>query len=223
MWLDGIFMADSFYAKWTNLFDPTNTTAWDDIFLQYNISYYHTYNKTSGLLVHGWAETDTAPWADPVTGRAPHVWGRAVGWYFMSLVEVLQVFPQSHSGYRKLMKYYTSLADSLKHAQEEVSGGWWQVMDDPYPSEEGNYIESSGSAMFTYGLLKGIDLGFLERRKFLSAARRAYHSLVDNFIQHQQNGTLHFTGTVGACGLSSANATFEVSSSPVLMFTRLPV
>lgn len=212
MWLDGIFMADSFYARWTHLFDKDNTTAWDDIFLQYNLIDTHTRNLTSGLLVHGWAEvTDKAPWADPVTGRAPHVWGRAVGWYFMSLVETLQVFPQSHPGYVKLMKFYTTLATALKKAQEPTSHGWWQVMDAPYPGRKGNYIESSGSAMFTFGLLKGVKLGYLKRSDFLQTAKNAYTGLVKKFVRPQDNGTLLFTGTVAECGLSTANATFEVS------------
>lgn len=80
MWLDGIFMADSFYAKWTRSFDAGNTAAWDDIVLQFDTIEAHTRNKTSGLLAHGYDESKAAVWADPVTGAAPLVWDRAVGW-----------------------------------------------------------------------------------------------------------------------------------------------
>lgn len=80
MWLDGIFMADSFYAKWTRSFDAGNTAAWDDIVLQFDTIEAHTRNKTSGLLAHGYDESKVAVWADPVTGAAPLVWDRAVGW-----------------------------------------------------------------------------------------------------------------------------------------------
>lgn len=212
MWLDGIFMADSFYSKFTSLFDAENSTAWDDIMVQYDIIDSHA-RSDSGLLVHGWADTDNwddAPWADPETGRAPHVWGRADGWYFMSLIEVLQTFPADHDGYERLMGYYTSLASALKTAQDQASGGWWQVMDEPYPAMEGNYIEASGSAMFTFGLLKGIDLGYLEKDVYLEAAKSAYLGLVSNFIVEEDDGKLSYTGTVAECGLGSANATYEV-------------
>lgn len=205
-------MADSFYAKWTSSFDADNETAWGDILLQYDIIDKHA-RSDSGLLVHGWAETDNpeeAPWADPVTGRAPHVWGRAVGWYFMSLVEVLQVFPTEHEGYLRLMEYYVSLAEALKRAQDRSSGGWWQVMDAPYPGEDGNYIEASGSAMFTFGLLKGIDLGYLETDGYLHAAKSAYLGLLESFIVEENDGSLSYIGTVAECGLGSANATYEV-------------
>ncbi|OAQ75875.1 cell wall glycosyl hydrolase protein [Purpureocillium lilacinum] len=175
MWLDGLFMAQPFYAKWTNLFDKSNETAWADILNQYHLIQAHTL-EWSGLLVHGWAE-GPAPWADPKTGRAPHVWGRADGWYFMSLVEVLQVFPASHPGRAELMKYFRSLAAALVRSQDRRSGNWWQVMDAPYPGRPGNYIESSGSAMFTWGLLKGIRLGYLNRADYLRPAVRAYKGL----------------------------------------------
>jgi len=66
-------------------------------------------------------------WADPVTGASPHVWDRAVGWYFVALVEVLEVFPETHPGYAKLKTYLTTLADGLQKAQD-VSGGWWLIM-----------------------------------------------------------------------------------------------
>lgn len=69
MWLDGIFMADTFYAKWTSLYDNDNTTAWDDIVNQYTLIETHCRNATSGLLQHGYDESFARDWADPVTGK----------------------------------------------------------------------------------------------------------------------------------------------------------
>ncbi|KAF4457438.1 Unsaturated rhamnogalacturonyl hydrolase yteR [Fusarium albosuccineum] len=217
MWLDGIYMADSFYAKWTHLYDSDNETAWDDILLQYELIDTHTRNDTSGLHVHGWCETGRASWADPETGRSPNVWDRAVGWYFMSLVEVLQFFPESHPGYDQLHGYLLSLAHGLKESRDPDSGNWWQVMNEPYPGREPNFIEGSGSAMFTWGLLKGIDLGYLDRYEFLETAQDSYLSLVDNFVTELQNGTVTFNGTVTECILN-ANVTFEYyASRPVVV------
>lgn len=72
MWLDGIYMAHPFYAQWTQLFESSNTTAWDDIVLQFDLIEAHCRNKTSNLLVHGYDESKVAKWADPSTGAAPH-------------------------------------------------------------------------------------------------------------------------------------------------------
>ena len=83
MWLDGIYMLDVFYARWTHEFEPGNTTAWDDIALQFDLIDAGTTvdrNRTNGLPLHGFDVSKTQVWADPVTGAAPHVWGRAVGW-----------------------------------------------------------------------------------------------------------------------------------------------
>ena len=123
MWLDGIYMADTFYATYVSYFEPKNTTAWNDIALQFDLIEQHCRNHTSNLLQHGYSEDKTAVWADPVTGASPHVWDRAVGWYFVALVEVLQVYPSDLPGYARLHEYLTTLAAGVKKAQD-VSGGW---------------------------------------------------------------------------------------------------
>ncbi|KAI0971880.1 cell wall glycosyl hydrolase YteR [Xylaria arbuscula] len=207
MWLDGIFMADSFYAKWTKSFDEQNTTAWDDIALQYDNIEAHTRNKTSGLLVHGYDESKVAVWADPVTGAAPLVWDRADGWYFMSLLEVIQVWPETHAARERLIGYFTTLAAGLLKAQDE-SGGWWLVMSEQYVGAKGNYIESSGSAMFVYGFLKGIRLGLLDRDQYLAAAQKGYDLLVTEFVVEKDDGTVDWEGTVQVGSLGS-NGTFQ--------------
>ncbi|KAF2189484.1 glycoside hydrolase family 105 protein [Zopfia rhizophila CBS 207.26] len=206
MWLDGIYMADTFYATYTSYFEPENTTAWEDIVHQFDLIESHTRNKTSGLLQHGYDEGKKAVWADPVTGASPHVWDRAVGWYFMALVEVLQIYPQQLPGYARLKEYFTTLAAALKKAQDK-SGGWWLVMDEPYPGMEGNYIESSGTVMFAYGYLKGIRTGLLEE-SYRETALKAYDLCLDKFVKKEANGTLSWEGTV-VVGSLSGNATYE--------------
>ncbi|KAI8962779.1 glycoside hydrolase family 105 protein [Daldinia sp. FL1419] len=208
MWLDGIFMADSFYAKWTRLFDVENETAWDDITRQYDNIDAHTRNQTTELLVHGYDESNEAVWADPVTGAAPLVWSRAVGWYFMSLLEVIPLFPPDHPGQTRLVHYFTTLAEGLKKAQDEDSGGWWLIMSEPYPGAPGNYIESSASAMFTFGWLKGIRLGLLNESDYLESAREAYRGLVKRFVKVDDEGNLNWEGTVEVGSLGS-NGTYE--------------
>ncbi|KAI1497525.1 cell wall glycosyl hydrolase YteR [Biscogniauxia marginata] len=207
MWLDGIFMADSFYARWTKLFDSDNATAWDDIVLQYDNIDARTRNKTTGLLVHGYDESKTAVWADSETGAAPLVWDRADGWYFLSLLEVLPIIPESHEGHSRLVEYFTTLAAALLKTQDE-SGGWWLIMSEPYPGAEGNYIESSATAMFTYGFLKGIKLGLLATDQYLEAAKKGYELLTERFVKVNDDGTLNWEGTVQVGSLSS-NGTYE--------------
>lgn len=206
IWLDGLFMAQPFYAQWTQRYDADNKTAWDDIFQHYNLIETHARDEASGLFVHGWAETG-ASWADPETGKAPNVWGRAVGWYFMSLIEVLPIFPPEHEGYELLLSYYRRLADALVNARDADSGNWWQVMEEPYPGMEGNFVESSASAMFTWGLLRGIKLEYLGD-EYLDEAQDAYRSLVRNFVVEEEERLIYNT-TVAECNLLDKNVGYE--------------
>lgn len=213
MWLDGIYMAQPFYATYTHYFEQDNITAWEDIVHQFDLIENHTRNKTSGLLVHGYDESKKAVWAHPVTGACPHVWDRAVGWYFMALVDVLQVYPKELPGYERLMGYLETLAVGLKKAQDE-SGGWWLVMDEPYPGMKGNYIESSATAMFAYGYLKGVRTGLLDEG-YRETAVKAYHVMLDRFVKQDNDGTLSWEGTVEVGSLSS-NGSYEVSDLAVV-------
>ncbi|KAH7231539.1 family 105 glycoside hydrolase [Fusarium solani] len=215
MWLDGIFMADSFYAVWTSLFDAKNTTAWNDIVLQWDKIQEVTIEKETGLPVHGFDESKTAVWADPETGASPIVWSRAVGWYIWSLIEVLDVFPKSHPGYKRLRTYYKKLATALVKAQDPESHGWWLVMNKQYAGVEGNYLESSASAMFTYGLLAGLRRGYLDERTFAKPAARAYNHLVNDFVTEHANGTITWEGTVEVGSLNS-DASFKY-------YTEVPI
>ncbi|GAP86552.1 putative cell wall glycosyl hydrolase [Rosellinia necatrix] len=208
MWLDGIFMADSFYARWTSAFDAANTTAWDDIALQFDNIWARTLDAPTGLLRHGYDESKVAVWADPVTGAAPLVWNRAVGWYFMSLLEVIPLWPRTHAARARLIGHFTSLAAALKAAQDPDSGGWWLIMSEQYAGADGNYIESSGAAMFTYGFLRGIRLGLLDRGEYLATAQKGYDLLVDKFITQKSDGTVDWEGTVEVGSLSS-NGSYE--------------
>jgi rhamnogalacturonyl hydrolase YesR len=141
-----------------------------------------------------------------------------VGWYIWSLVEVLNLFPQSHPGYERLLGYYTTVAEGLKRAQDPESHGWWLVMNEPYPGKDGNYFESSAAAMFTYGWLAGLREGWLDEAEYAVPATNAYKALIDDFVTEHANGTITYEGTVEVGSLGS-NATFEVSLHVLLSFS----
>ncbi|KAL3422847.1 Unsaturated rhamnogalacturonyl hydrolase YteR 1 [Phlyctema vagabunda] len=208
MWLDGIYMADVFYAQWTSLFDASNTTAWNDILLQFSLIEAHTRNKTTNLLYHGYDESGVAVWADPKTGASPHVWDRALGWYLMALVDTLDFFPVSHPGHAKFVNWLVTAASGVLAAQDPATGGWWLVMDEPYPGKPGNYIESSGSSMFVYAILKAVRLGYLGK-EYITPMKKGYEYLAKTFVAFNgTGGTVNWEGTVVVGSLGS-NATYE--------------
>lgn len=222
-YLDGMYSLAPYYSLYTleaagNDSSSLNTTALDDMLLQLDLLWAHTRNATSGLLVHGYDESRTAVWADPATGASPHVWGRSLGWLSMALVDTLELLVSYKKavGCAALSPYtsrvrelFTALAPALAAAVDPATGAWWQVMD--RPGDAGNYVESSGSAMFAYALLKGARLGYLAGVVDDAAAIgvRAQAYLTDTFVVDNGNGTLGYNGTVAVCSLNS-NATYEV-------------
>ncbi|KAL4880658.1 Six-hairpin glycosidase-like protein [Aspergillus karnatakaensis] len=213
MWLDGIFMADVFYAKWTSLFDRKNISAWNDIVLQWDKIEAVTRDPGgTGLLVHGFDESKQAVWANPVNGASPLVWNRAVGWYFVSLSEILDIYPKHLPGYKRLLGYYRRLAKAILRAQDPKVHGWKLILSKQYLNTPGNYFESSAAAMFTYGWLAGLRRGLLDERTFGRPAARAYRHLIDDFVTVHKNKTLTWEGTVQVGSLNS-DASFEYYTS----------
>ncbi|KAK5651842.1 hypothetical protein OQA88_11611 [Cercophora sp. LCS_1] len=195
MWLDGLYMAAPFYAAYTALYQPGNATAWDDILLQFQLVEQHCRDPVTKMLKHGYDESGKAVWAEKGTGASPHVWIRAQGWYLMALVDVLEWWPREHKGYGILGGYYLELVEALRREQD-ASGGWWLVMDERYKGQKGNYIESSGTAMYTYGLLKGVRMG-LVGQEAVETAKKAYGLMADRFVaRNGTGGTLNWEGTV---------------------------
>ncbi|KAJ5111619.1 hypothetical protein N7532_002154 [Penicillium argentinense] len=194
----------------------------DDIILQLDLLWTHCRQNDTGLLVHGYDESKNASWANPITGASPIVWDRSLGWYLMALVDSLELslsFPPHLAHY--LRQRLVQLADSVITAADLTTGCWWQVMN--HPGQVGNYIESSGSAMFTSALYKAARLGYLPAklaRKARHTAGRCYSNLVDSFLVRNQNGTLEYNGTVSVCSLSSS-ASYEYYVSQPLLYNSV--
>ncbi|KAL4955507.1 Six-hairpin glycosidase-like protein [Aspergillus filifer] len=213
-YLDGMFSLLSFYEVYSNTSTSlTNSTitnlSLNFITHQLNLLYTHCHETATKLLVHGYDASKTASWANPITGASPYVWDRSLGWFMMGLVDFLE-FTLSYSSFKNnheiltWRERFTSLCNALVQSVDPVSGAWWQVLIAPSLSQEGNYIESSGSAMFIYTLFKGVRIGILPSAgKYTAVARRAYEALVERFVIENQDRSLSYNGTVGVCSLNS--------------------
>ena len=87
MWLDGLYMAEPFYAEYAATFH--HPEAFEDIVHQFELIDQHTRDARTGLLYHGWDESKQERWADKKTGLSSQFWGRAMGWQMMALVDTL--------------------------------------------------------------------------------------------------------------------------------------
>ncbi len=196
MWLDGLYMGEPFYAEYAAAFGEPE--AFDDITKQFVLMERHSRDAKTGLLYHGWDESRQQRWADKQTGRSPHFWGRAMGWYAMALVDTLEHFPENHPGRRELVGILNREAEAIRKYQDAKTGLWWQVLDKG--GERGNYLESSASAMFVYALAKGVREGHLPA-SYMKVAEKGYRGIVSRFIKPTPDGRADLDGTVSVAGL----------------------
>ncbi len=196
MWLDGLYMGAPFYARFARDFGEPE--AFNDIINQFSIVHRHTYNGASGLNYHGWDESREQKWADPETGCSPHFWGRAMGWYAMALVDVLDYIPADHPRRGEILAILKQVAAGVARHQDKKSGLWYQVMD--LGGRQGNYLEATASSMFTYALLKGVRRGYLPK-KYRNTAIRGYNGIISHLIQDNGDGTISLTRCCSVAGL----------------------
>ena len=197
MWLDGLYMAQPFYAEYTTRYVTDSLQReqnFADIVLQFTTVYNHTYDVTNGLLRHAWDSSHSMFWCNPETGQSDHAWGRALGWYAMALVDVIEIFPDGP--YKDcLIGILNNVYQVLPLYADKQTGMWFQVLDQPY--RQGNYLEATCSAMFTYAWLKGCRLGVLSN---LDGARQSYQSLLSTFVT-EEDGLVNLNQCCEVAGL----------------------
>jgi unsaturated rhamnogalacturonyl hydrolase len=215
MWLDGLYMGQPFYAEYAKLFGED--TAFNDIAKQFVLMERYARDPKTGLLYHGWDESKQQRWADKKTGLSPNVWGRALGWYGMAMVDVLDHFPEKHWGRDSIIKILNRFAKAVTSVQDAKTGLWYDVPNKP--AEPKNYVEASASSMLVYTLAKAVRKGYLPS-SYISNARKGYGGIVNKFIKVENEQTnLH--GTVAVSGLGGnpyRDGSFEYyMSEPVIV------
>lgn len=196
MWLDGIYMASPFYAEYSLMFNQT--AGFDDVIKQILLIDMHTRDSNTGLRYHAWDESNNQKWSNPVTGCSPHFWGRAMGWYAMALVDVLDFLPLDHPKREQIIFILKDLSKPIAKYQDKNSGLWYQVID--LGGREGNYLEASASSMFVYSLAKAVYKGYIDSSN-LEVAKLAYNGLLNNLIKTESNGLVNLTQICSVGGL----------------------
>ena len=196
MWLDGLYMAEPFYAQYAKTFNEP--AAFDDIAKQFLLVTRHTRDAKTGLMYHGWDAARTQKWADPETGLSKSFWGRAMGWYMLGAVDALYYLPRSHKDRAAIITTIEEAAEAVAKVQDPVTGLWWQVLDEP--NRAGNYLEASASSMFVYALAKAARLGYIDSR-YRVVASRGFDGLVQNLVKTGADGLPSLTNVCQVAGL----------------------
>lgn len=196
LWLDGVYMGMPFLAAVGEMAGDEEKT--EEAVKEFTVTRSRLRDTETGLYYHAWDEAKQQEWAGSETGRSAHFWARGFGWYAMALVDILDVIPADKTELREpLLDIIVEVAESLVKSQDET-GTWFQVMD--MPDEPGNYLESSGSAMFTYFLAKAINKGYLPGT-YRAAAEKGYRGLVDEFVSIDADGAFHLNNICATAGL----------------------
>ena len=221
VWLDGIFMGLPFRVLTAPITEKVKgvkgkkakknpvIAIYDDAVNQLKITYDRTLDPKTGLNRHAYDETRKTFWADKETGLSQHCWGRAQGWYTMALIEVLDALPENYARRSEVIDLLVKDFDAILKWQDKESGVWYQVMDSP--GREGNYLESTCSAMFTYALLKAYRKGYVGE-KYRDAGIKAYKGMIQHFIKVHPDKTISLTECCSVAGLGPA-ATPEVEAA----------
>ena len=199
VWLDGMYMGQPFYLEYETKFN--NRKNYPDIFAQFKYVIENMKNPLNGLYYHAIDVSREAFWCDKVTGLSQHSWLRAIGWYTMALIDTLDQVDNKDHKYdaecKMLEDAFKDLVDSMIKYQDE-SGMWYQVVN--YGGMDKNYLETSGSSIMAYALLKAVRLGYLSD-DYAQYAKKAIDGICERYLKTKEDGSLSLGGICLVAGL----------------------
>lgn len=197
VWLDGLYMCQPFYIEYETRYN--NKKNYDDIFMQFENVVRDMKDPRTGLYYHAYDSSREMFWCDTVTGLSNNFWLRALGWYAMALLDTAE--KADPAGYEDkvefLKKTFVELIDAMIKYQDE-SGMWYQVVN--MGNMENNYLETSGSSIFAYAILKGVRLGILPE-SYRQYGEKAFHGVCEKYMSADEEGMLHVGGICLVAGL----------------------
>ena len=186
MWLDSAYMAGVLSVMYSDMTEDYRLM--NRAIKQVLLMNEYMKDDATGLYYHGWDASHAMGWADKKTGLSEHFWGRAMGWYAVAILDMLDYIPQDHPSVPKLKKIEADLLDSLLKYQDGATGMWYQVVDKP--GEKGNWIESSCTNLFLYSYAKALRTGIISGEKYEDALKKGYDGMIKNSIRIDADGKL---------------------------------
>jgi unsaturated rhamnogalacturonyl hydrolase len=173
LWSDGVFMVNPFLAEYGKQFNDS-TYANDETSKQLAVYASHL-QQSNGLMRHAYDEAKAQTWADPVTGLSPEFWCRAVGWFGMALIDVLEIIPATHPGRPQLVTILQNLVAGYGRYQDPVTGRWFEVVDKGSRSD--NWTETSCSSMYTFTISRAVERGYVDA-SYRTVASKGYQGVL---------------------------------------------
>lgn len=200
VWLDGLYMMQVFYTRYQSQYGGKD---YGDIIKQFENVRQIMFDEEKRLYYHGYDSSRTLFWADKITGLSSNFWLRSIGWFLVALCDVWSYMEGDESGREKIAAIFKEAIDGILIYQDKDSKLFWQVPN--YPDREGNYLETSGSAMVSYALLKGSRLGILPS-SYSEIGLDVFNGIVREKMS-EENGDLNLKGICLVAGLGPENNT----------------
>lgn len=197
VWLDGLYMAQPFYALYETAFGSGDVS---DTLSQIANVRLRMFDETRKLYYHGYDASRTIFWADPVTGCSKNFWLRSIGWFSVALIDLCEILPNG-AGRDRLCEIFNELIAGVSPYADKETGLYWQVVDQG--GREGNYLETSGSSMLAYAMLKGARLGVLPK-EYAAKGEKTFRGIVDKYLSFT-DGELNLGGICLVAGLGPEN------------------
>jgi len=183
LWLDGVYMAMPFLVSYGQAFN--DTTCYTEAANQIIIYASHLKDENTGLLYHAYDEDGSEDWSDNPDHRSHCFWGRSMGWFGMAIVDILDYIPANHPKRAQLIEILSDLVEGVAQFQDEQSGLWYQLVDQP--DNPDNWLETSCSCMYTYFTAKAVEKGYVPER-FRNVAVRGYEGILKHKLSVDENG-----------------------------------
>ena len=193
LWLDGMFMSMPFLVRYGQSFGDS-TYANDEATKQLLVYIKHLNDPASGLMWHAYDESGQQSWADPSSHHSSFFWCRAIGWFGMALIDVLEVLPHNHPHRQELIKQVVQLTHAYAKYQDASTGLWYEVVDKG--ATPGNWLETSSSSMFSYTLYMAVQRRYIPK-KFLAAACKGYRGVLSQVSKDLTTGQVHIANICG--------------------------
>lgn len=175
VWLDGIYMAQVFYAMYEANFGTGDVS---DTVHQIETVRQRMFDEEKKLYYHGYDASRTAFWADPEKGTSQNFWLRSIGWFSVALADLLEIVEKPDDRAR-LASIFVELMEGIARYADPKTGMYYQVVDQG--GREGNYLETSGSSMIAYAMLKGARLGVLDK-EYAAKGQKTFHGIGDTYL-----------------------------------------
>ena len=174
MWLDGLYMGGPICAEYAFRFHQPEYL--ELVIEQALLMEKMTRDEKTGLWYHAYDASRKMPWADPETGLSSEFWGRSIGWVPVAVLDDLEFVPKNRQEYKELGRLVHDLLTAVIRYQDPESGLWYQVVDKG--GQEGNWLETSCSCLFTAAIAKAVRMGLLDKGS-LDCAKKGFEGVVD--------------------------------------------